>query len=178
MRLRITLILFAAGLVTAVSSASERTIVVTTEVRASVSEVWKAWTTTEGIASFFAPESKIDLRPNGAFEMYFDPSAADGLRGGEGNEFLALDPEKMISFTWNAPPHLKTVRNQRTWVTVHFERIDDNNTRVKLTNGGFGAGGEWEKSFEYFSKAWPDYVMKSLRERFEKKPVTREKTRH
>jgi len=172
MRLRITLILVALGLVTPVASASERTIVATTEVRAPVSEVWKAWTTTEGIASFFAPESKIDLRPNGAFEMYFDPKAPEGLRGGEGNEFLTVDPEKMLTFTWNAPPHLKTVRNQRTWVMIHFERIDANCTRVRLTNGGFGEGGNWDKSFEYFSKAWPDYVMKSLRERFEKNPVT------
>lgn len=172
MRLRITLVLFAVGLMTSVSSASERTIVATTEVDAPVSEVWKAWTTREGIASFFAPESTVDPRPNGAFEMYFDPAAPAGSRGGEGNQFLALDPEKMLSFTWNAPPHLATVRNQRTWVMVHFEKIGQSRTRVKLTHGGFGEGGEWDKSFEYFSKAWPDYVMKSLKERFKKQPVS------
>jgi len=172
MKSQTTLLLLSLFLITSVSSASERTIVATTEVNAPVSEVWKTWTTSEGIASFFAPESKVDPRPNGAFEMYFNPAAPEGERGGEGNQFMALDPEKMLSFTWNAPPHLPSVRNQRTWVTVHYEKIGDNRTRVKLTNGGFGEGGEWDKSFEYFSRAWPN-VMKSLKERFDKQPATR-----
>lgn len=168
MKSQTTVLIFALCLVTSVSVASERTIVATAEVQAPVSEVWKAWTTREGIASFFAPDSKVDPRPNGAFEMYFNPAAPPGERGGEGNEFLALDPEKMISFTWNAPPHLASVRNQRTWVTVHFEKAGKDRTKVKLTHGGFGEGGEWDKAFDYFSKAWPDYVMKRLTERFEK----------
>ncbi len=43
--------------------------------------VWNCWTTTEGMKSFFAPESKIELTPGGAYELYLDPPTAVGARG-------------------------------------------------------------------------------------------------
>ena len=56
-------------------------------------DVWKAWTTEDGTKTFFAPDCKIDLRPGGAYEMYFNPDAPEGDRGGEGCRILALEDE-------------------------------------------------------------------------------------
>lgn len=66
---------------------SERTICGEVTVDAPVSDVWEAWTTREGVASFFAPDCRIELEVGGAYEMYFIPDAEPGQRGGEGGKW-------------------------------------------------------------------------------------------
>src|SRR5260221_13926725 len=82
----------------------ERVIRKQVVVKASPDAVWKAWTTPDGIKSFFAPDARVEARPGGAFEIYFNPFAEPGLKGADGMRFLALQEGRMLSFTWNAPP--------------------------------------------------------------------------
>ena len=131
------------------SSIGERSVVGEVSVQASIEEVWNAWTTEEGVKSFFAPGCNIDLRPDGFYEIFFNPNAAPGDRGGDGMRVLAVQPMKMFSFTWNAPPSLPTIRSQRTHVTLRFYELDPKTTRVTLHHDGWGEGGEWDKGFEY-----------------------------
>lgn len=99
----------------------ENTITAEILVDAFLSDVWEAWTTESGAKTFFAPDCKIDLRPGGAYEMYFDPDAPQGLRGGEGCQILALEGTEMLSFTWIAPPSMPEIRSQFTHVVVRLE---------------------------------------------------------
>ena len=138
---------------------------------APVSQVWKAWTTEEGARTFFAPDCRIDLRVGGAYEMYFNPAAPEGKRGGEGLTFLAIQPERTLSFTWNAPPSLPEVRGQLTHVTLYFEPGEEGSTRLSLIHDGWGEGGQWDQAFEYFSRAWGEVVLPRLEHRFTVGPV-------
>jgi uncharacterized protein YndB with AHSA1/START domain len=154
-------------------AATERAIVETVTVKASLNDVWQAWTTSAGIKTFFAPEANIDARPGGAFEPLMDPGAPVGLRGADGMVFLALQDKKMISFTWNAPPSLPEARKQRTVVIVRFQSRGDSLTEVTLSHLGWGeaaADNEWGKTYDYFAKAWPN-VLKNLQKRFETGPI-------
>ena len=146
---------------------AERVITVHIQVPASQSQVWQAWTTVEGVKSFFAPQSRIDLKPGGAYEMLFDLEAEPGKQGGEGMVVLAVQPEQMLSFTWNAPPHLPNVRGQMTHVVVRLFPIDSQNTWVTLRHDGWGEGEEWDAAFQYFSQVWGEVVLPRLRLRFE-----------
>jgi uncharacterized protein YndB with AHSA1/START domain len=137
-------------------------------VDATVAEVWKAWTTEEGIKSFFAPQCNIDLRVDGPFEMFFLPDEKPGGRGGEGVRFLAIQPEKMLSFTWNAPPHLPEARRQWTHVVLRFFEADGGRTRLTLAHDGWGNGGEWDEAYAYFERAWLEVVLPNLKKRFVK----------
>ena len=139
-------------------------------VPASVESVWEAWATEEGTRTFFAPACCIDLRPKGAYEMYFDLRAAEGLRGGEGCQVLAVQLNRMLSFTWNAPPSLPSVRGQYTHVTVTLKGNLEG-TRVKLEHTGWGYGGEWDQAFEYFHVAWSKVVLPRLAYRFTVGPI-------
>ena len=67
----------AATLATAAWTA-ERAIDKEVVVNATLEQAWQAWTTREGIVSFFAPEAQIDARVGGAFNIHFDPGAAPG----------------------------------------------------------------------------------------------------
>ncbi len=140
-------------------------------IEARLEEVWDAWTTEAGVKSFFAPDCSIELRPDGFYEIFFDPEAPPGKRGGEGLRVLALQPMKMFSFTWNAPPGLPSVRSQRTHVTLRFFQEGEGRTRVILHHDGWGSGGEWDQAFEYFDHAWNKIVLPRLKYRFHHGPV-------
>jgi uncharacterized protein YndB with AHSA1/START domain len=149
--------------------AAERAIDKSIEIAASLDQAWDAWTTREGITSFFAPEAEIEPRVGGAFHVHFDPGAPPGSKGADDMRFLALQPKKMISFDWSAPPSLPEARGQRTFVVVRFEPIDERSTRVRLHHIGWGDGGEWDKAYAYFDRAWTN-VLGNLKKRFEQGP--------
>src|SRR5262252_4727510 len=158
------------ALVAATSAcAEERALHKEAVVKAPIEEVWKAWTTTEGIKTFFAPDAHVEARPDGPFEIYMNPYAEPGMKGADGMRFLALQPPKMLSYTWNAPPSLPEARAQRTVVILRFTPVEGG-TRVTLTHVGWGDGGEWDKAYAYFDKAW-DRVLSSLQKRFAEGPL-------
>jgi uncharacterized protein YndB with AHSA1/START domain len=148
----------------------ERAIVEKITVKANVDDVWRAWTTTEGIKSFFAPDAKVELRVDGPFEIYINPLAEPGLRGGDDLRVIGFQEKKMLSFTWNAPPSLPEARKQRSVVIVRFVSRGDALTDVTLTHLGWGEGGEWDKAYDYFAKSWPN-VLKNLKKRFDDGPI-------
>lgn len=140
-------------------------------VKGDLQTVWRAWTTTEGIESFFAPACNIDLRVGGAYEIFFNPDGKPGERGAEGMRIMAIQTEKMLAFDWSAPPSLPEVRDQRTHVVVRFNSVSENETRVTLFHDGWGEGGQWDQAFDYFVAAWNRVVLPRLAYRFEHGPV-------
>ena len=136
----------------------------------SVDKAWEAWTTTEGVTTFFAPQAKVELAVFGNYEMYFDPSQPKGQQGSEGCKILSFIAGEMLSFTWNAPLSMPEVRQARTWVVIHFYPQEGNQTRITLTHVGWKMGDEWQKALQYFNKAW-EVVLGRLQYRFQKGPI-------
>ena len=134
-------------------------------VHAPVREVFDAWTTRAGVASFFAPDAHIDLRVGGSYEMYFMPDAPEGTRGSEGCTIVELEADSHLAFTWNFPPTLPIIRNERTRVDLRFEAVEPGITEVSLRQSGFKTGGEWPQGVEYFERAW-GVVFERLVHRF------------
>lgn len=149
--------------------AAERALDKEITVPAGVDAVWQAWTTSEGITGFFAPAAEVEARVGGPFRIYFDPTAEPGQRGADDMRVLAVQPKRMISFDWNAPPGLAQARQQRTFVIVRLHPVDERQTRVTLHHTGWGDGGQWDQAYTYFDRAW-DNVLAGLKERFEKGP--------
>jgi uncharacterized protein YndB with AHSA1/START domain len=165
---RLLAVMFAA-LAFAPAWAAERAIDKSIEIAASLDEAWAAWTTREGIVSFFAPDAVIDPRVGGAFHIHIDPSAPPGAKGADEMRYMALQPKTMLSFDWNAPPQLPEARAQRTFVIVRFEPLGDKTTRVRLHHTGWGDGGQWDQAYTYFDRAWGN-VLANLKKRFEQGP--------
>ncbi len=136
-------------------------------VAAPLAEVWKAWTTTEGVTGFFGPAAKIEARVGGPYEVYFAPGQPEGLRGSEGCKVHSLVPMKLLAFTWNAPPTIPAIRDSgvHTLVYIELEEMSPERTRVTVTHIGWGVGEEWDKTYAYFDRAW-DAVLSNLNYRF------------
>lgn len=165
-----TLAALAACTLAFAAHSQERAIAKEAVVRAPVEAVWTAWTTSEGIQTFFAPEARIEPRPDGAFHVHFNPYAPPGRKGADDMRVLAVQENRLVSFTWNAPPHLPEARAQRTFVTVRLHPLSAGETRVRLTHGGWGDGGQWDQAYDYFDKAWAS-VLGNLQKRFAEGPV-------
>jgi uncharacterized protein YndB with AHSA1/START domain len=125
-------------------------------------EVFRLLGTSDGWREFFGVSSKIELRPGGAFELYFSDGAPEGSRGSETCTVLSHVPGEMLSFTWNAPPKFTHARARHTWVVVRLEPAGAKETRVSLAHLGFAEeaaadpehAGEWREVREYFQAAW------------------------
>jgi len=152
-----------------VAGAAERAIDKEVVVNATLDQAWDAWTTREGIVSFFAPDAQVEPRVGGAFHIHMDPGGAPGMKGADDMRYMALQPKKMLSFDWNAPPHLTEARAQRTFVVVRFAAVDDKTTRVTLHHTGWGEGGQWDQAFAYFDRAWGN-VLGNLKKRYDSGP--------
>lgn len=153
-----------------VAMAQERALTKEVIVPAPIDAVWQAWTTRDGIVSFFAPDAEIEPRVGGAFHVHMDPLAQPGLKGADEMRYMALQPPTMLSFDWNAPPHLAQVRQQRTFVVVRLKDIDGKSTKVSLHHTGWGDGGEWDQTYTYFDRAWGN-ILGNLKKRYETGPV-------
>jgi uncharacterized protein YndB with AHSA1/START domain len=150
--------------------AAERAIDKEIVVPATLDAAWAAWTTREGIITFFAPDAVVEPKVGGAFHIHINPFGEPGMKGADDMRFLAVQPKQMISFDWNAPPSLPEARAQRTFVIVRFAAVDDKNTKVTLHHTGWGTGGEWDKTYTYFDRAWGN-VLGNLKKRFETGPM-------
>jgi uncharacterized protein YndB with AHSA1/START domain len=154
------------------AKAMERAIEKSVMVKASPSEVWNSWTSSQGVREFLGVDSYIELKFGGRYEILFDNKPPVGLQGSEGCQILSYVPERMLSFTWNAPPSLPEMRNQKTFVVIQLTQGKDG-TQVDLRQGGIGKGAGWDKYYDYFNKAW-DSVLHALKERYEQGPVKAE----
>jgi len=162
-------ILLATTLMTFPSSAlgAERRIEKEIVVDAPRSEVWQAWTTTEGVNAFLGIQSKVENKVGGAYEFYFGQNLPEGQRGSEGCKILFTDAPELLAFTWNAPPKLAKLRDTgvRTQVFVRFTELNPKQTNVKLTHVITERGPEWDQYLAYFENAWPN-VLQHLQKYF------------
>lgn len=146
-------------------------------VNAPIDEVWRAWSTSEGLsAALGGPTTRVECVVGGAFEILWNDQAPEGERGSEGCTVLSYVPRRMISFTWNAPPQFAHARQRHSHVVVELRAVTDSTTEITLTNLGFDAlaaafpenAEEYRQVRAYFAVAWPK-VLGWFVEHFEKK---------
>lgn len=133
------------------------------DVAAPIAKVWQAWTTRDGLRSFFGEDNRVELRIGGPFEIYMSMQAPEGMRGSEGCAVLSYLPEEMLSFSWNSPPKFAHARGRHTWVVLQLTAVGREATRLRLVHLGFDEQraanpehvAEWNEVEQYFRRAWP-----------------------
>ncbi len=144
-------------------SESEKMLRVEITVPASRSEVWKAFSTSEGLSTWLAPNSVVDLKPGGDWMVHF-PGGSTG-----GGTIVSFVPQKEIVISALAPDKFPTVRAQRT--TARFELEDHGTgTLVRLTQTGWKDGDEWDRAYEYLT-AGNAQLLATLHRRFVSGPI-------
>jgi uncharacterized protein YndB with AHSA1/START domain len=153
----------AAAVVAPSSNASEKMLRVEITVPAPRAEVWKAFATSEGLSTWLAPNSNVELKTGGEWMVHF-PGGSTG-----GGNIVSFVPNKEIVISALAPDQFPTVRAQRT--TARFELEDHGQgTLVRLTQTGWKDGDEWDRAYEYLT-AGNAQLLATLHRRFVSGPI-------
>ena len=127
-------------------------VVVEQVVATDPATLYATWTSSEGLLERFGITANVEPRIGGRYEFLFLLDQPEGLRGGEGCRILAMEPDRLLVFTWNSPPGFVT-RGQHTWVVLTFTPVAQG-TLLRLAHWGHGQGPDWETNREYFRAAW------------------------
>jgi uncharacterized protein YndB with AHSA1/START domain len=155
------------GASTATVNEPPRQLVIEIEVPAPVSEVWKAFSTGEGLSTWLFPNATVDLKPGGDWLVHF-PGGSTG-----GGTIVSFIPEKELVIAALAPDKFPQVRAARTRALFQFEPRG-NSTVVRLTQTGWQSGEEWTRAYEYLA-AGNSQLLATLHRRFVDGPTDWEK---
>ena len=125
-------------------------------------ELYKLWTTRDGIRTFFAPEIHLDLEVGGRYEIVFDPikDPAGAKIGSHGARLLRLVPGRELAFDFTFPPFGPELNTKPypTWVEIHLKPVEEapGKTHLSLIHRGWPEGETWSKVFVMFrDQHWP-----------------------
>jgi uncharacterized protein YndB with AHSA1/START domain len=120
-------------------------LIIELSIPAPLPEVWRAFTTNEGLSSWLAPEVSINLRNGGDWLVKFPGSTAGGT-------IVSFVPQKELVLSALAPDRFPHVRTARTHAVFTFT-AKGNNTLVRLSQTGWQPGKEWDAAYEYLAAA-------------------------
>jgi uncharacterized protein YndB with AHSA1/START domain len=142
---------------------ADQALVIEVTVPAPLPEVWKAFTTSEGLSTWLTPGAVVDLREGGEWTAHF-PGGSTG-----GGTILSFVPEKELVLSALAPDKFPTVRATRTRARFSFE-AQGSSTVVRLTQTGWREGEEWVKAYEYLTVGNAQ-LLATLHHRFVSGPI-------
>jgi uncharacterized protein YndB with AHSA1/START domain len=134
----------------------------------SVAEMWKLWTTADGLKKFIGRQHNVELRIGGPYEIFFMVDAPVGMRGSDDCKIISYVPERQLTVSWNQPPSIPEARSSGKFQWVTLDMIaEGNGTKLTLHHHGFPEGEVWDEVYCYFVDAWSS-VFESLNEAFQR----------
>ena len=118
-------------------------LVIELSIPAPLPEVWRAFTTKEGLSTWLAPDVSVELKPGGDWLVKFPGSTGGGT-------IVSFAPEKELVISALAPDRFPHVRAARTRAVFTFT-ASGNNTIVRLSQTGWQSGKEWDAAYEYLA---------------------------
>ena len=118
-------------------------LIIEMSIPAPLPEVWRAFTTKEGLSSWLAPDVSVDLKDGGDWLVKFPGTTGGGT-------IVSFVPESELVISALAPDRFAHVRAARTRAVFTFT-AKGNNTLVRLSQTGWQGGKEWDEAYEYLA---------------------------
>ena len=137
---------------------------------APVNEVWKAFTTREGLESWMVQKASFDLKVGGKMLTTYNKQATLGDEHTIENTIRAYVPERMLSIQCTKTPKNfpYTELFAKTWSVNYFEPVNDKQTRVRFVGMNYGTDEDSQK-LRMFFEVGNAQVMQLLKKHFDKK---------
>lgn len=138
-------------------------------IEAPVADVWMAWTTSDGLASWLAPHADTDLRLGGRMRTHYDPAGVLGDPATIENEILAFDPEHMLAIRVAKAPAEFPFREivGSMWTVLYFTPVSDARTHVRVVGLGFAEDARSQQMRQFFERG-NAYTLEQLSKHFER----------
>jgi len=121
----------------------------------AVTEAWNLFTTDEKLKKWIAPLAHIELKSGGYIVTNYDKSKSLSdsssiklpITSFIDNEILVLKVILNDNF-------VKSVRDSdgNLQEVIQFIKVDDNHTKIVSSMIGWGAGADWDKTYDFFTK--------------------------
>jgi uncharacterized protein YndB with AHSA1/START domain len=160
---------FTKGEVSLTNITNDKGIIKEVTINAPLNLVWYAWTISERVSEWFAPETLVEAKEGGAYELYFIPGNNEGMNT-KGCKITKLIHEKELHFTWKGPDQFEKLMNKEnelTIVNVRFQSINNGFTKVIVKHIGFKETEGWTEAINWHEMAWSG-VLDSLKSALEK----------
>ena len=140
-------------------------------VEAGIEDAWALWTDPERMPEFMGFDANIEPRAGGAYQVVFVTDADTAIGRGNDGQIIAIEPYRMLSFTWMTPMHMGELTGNSTSVTLYFTPLDGGQrTQVNLINVGYGNSEPWREAYAYNLRGW-DRVLAHFQYALEVGPI-------
>lgn len=138
-------------------------------IAAPVAAVWAAWTTTEGLKSWLAPQADIDLKVDGLMRANYQAGSSLEDKTTIVNRVLSYEPGRMLSIRVARAPEGFPFPNaiKSMWTVMYFDKVSETETRMRVVSLGFGPDDESQKMRAFFEKG-NAFTLQQLQKRFSK----------
>ena len=126
---------------------SKRTIKVEQVVNAPASQVYRAFTNSTALREWMGDFATLEAKPGGRIYIWWQTGYYTS------GEFVSLEPDKQIVFTWHGKGEPRP-----TQVTVTF-KTTRKGTLVRLIHRGLGTGKAWLSTPKVFSSEWQNSLQ-------------------
>ena len=152
----------------------ENIIFIKEELDCDIATAFKMFTVNRFLEKWLTEEADVDPKLGGKFELFWEPKNKQ-VNSTIGCKITGIERNKFISFDWKGPVEFKSFMNftdPLTHVIVFFSqnKEDLENTIIHLFHTGWRKDSKWEKSREYFEKAWLK-ALESLKEKIKNKII-------
>jgi uncharacterized protein YndB with AHSA1/START domain len=131
-------------------------IIIEVEIKAPLERVWQLWTQPDELTTWLAEQANIQTDVGGAFELFWEPNHPE-RNSTLGCTITAMEPNKMLSFTWKGPVAFQELMNTNpppTSVTVVLRAVSQERTAVRLEHVGWGCEENWVEARTWQERAW------------------------
>lgn len=130
----------------------------------SAEQVWKMVSTSEGLRSFVAPVTDVEMKYNGHYYTNYQAGSKIGDAGTIYNTVLAYVPLEMVAIHVKLgkaifPPAVADA--DRLNAIMQIKDLGDNRVRVWETMVGWQDGQDWDKVYSFFQSG-NSYVLGQL----------------
>jgi uncharacterized protein YndB with AHSA1/START domain len=129
----------------------------------TLDQVWAAFTTHDGLATWLWRDVRVEARPGGDWLVIFPDSTGGGT-------IVSLMPKTRLVIAALAPEKFPTVRKDRTTATFEFAAVSPTATAVTLVQTGWKTGAEWDAAYEYLADGNAE-LLTQLYQRFVSGPI-------
>ena len=166
---RMAVVIVAPLLAASLSAQASDVIAQDAVVNAPIDEVWKAWTTREGMESWMVGKTDFELTVGAIWHTSYDKQSTLDDDRTIHQQLLAYDPGRMLAIRTVKPPKGFPFPDEigKTWTVVYLEPIGSAQTKVAARMFGYSANEESQKMRAFFERG-NRATLDSLVKRFSK----------
>ena len=131
-------------------------------------QVWEAVSPSEGLRSFVAPVTEVEMKTGGHYYTNYNPAARIGDPGTIYNTVLAYIPLEMVAIHVKLGTQIfpASVANaDQLSAIMQIKDMGNGNVRVSEIMTGWQSGEDWDKVYKFFQTG-NAYVLGQLYKRF------------